>query len=130
VRIDASEPRFAEDEVICVEVVDVGVECISVVVASEGDGCNVGSDGGRAVGEDDGNRAAGTEGDGGGMFSDEGGGDDVSFRSTIDEDAGWVAIHSANESEKGAGDVVSLDGLKVKGSLAHVLQVSGRSRGY
>ena len=71
-----------------------------------------------------------TEGDGGGMFSDEGGGDDVSFRSTIDEDAGWVAIHSANESEKGAGDVVSLDGLKVKGSLAHVLQVSGRSRGY
>jgi hypothetical protein len=57
------------------------------------------------------------------MFSDEGGGDNVSFCSTVDEDAGWMAIYGTNESEEGAGDVVSVNGLQAAGSLAHVLQV-------
>ena len=63
VGVGGCEPWLPEDEIIRFERVEEGVEVISEVVAGEGNGDGVLSDGGGAVRKDNGNGVAGMEGE-------------------------------------------------------------------
>ena len=51
-RIDVCQPRFTENKVVFLKVIDDRVQVVGIVVASEGDWCGVRCNGGRAIGKD------------------------------------------------------------------------------